>query len=91
MRPHDYVWQSRIGFARLRVTFPIDASVAHDNVCPSQLRQRPRVIRRCERTNAHRYRGVRCRKAEPTRWEGGSDHAREHTRAHMEGRTHSNA
>ena len=52
---------------------------------------RSRVIRRCERTNAHRYRGVRCRKAEPTRWEGGSDHAREHTRAHMEGRTHSNA
>ena len=33
----------------------------------------------------------RCLKAEPTHGKGGSDHAREHTRAHMEGRTHSNA
>ena len=33
----------------------------------------------------------RCLKAEPSHGKGGSDHAREHTRAHMEGRTHSNA
>ena len=40
---------------------------------------------------AHRLRCTGNRGIMPAREEGGTDHAREHTRAHVDGRTHSHA